>query len=78
MDIFLLLTLLVGVLIIFFLELFLFLFLFHFFWLDFKIFISCVASLGIKVIFPLIISSLSIIEYTIGWSQCLESISLKL
>ena len=63
-----------------FLFLFLSFFLFNFFWLHFKSSFSFpyVASLGIKAIFPLVISSLSIIRYTVGWSQCLESISLKL
>ena len=39
---------------------------------------SWVASLGIRVILHLVINNLSIIGYTVGWSQCLESISLKL
>ena len=39
---------------------------------------SWVASLGIRVILPLAINNFSIIGYTVGWSQCLESISLKL
>ena len=39
---------------------------------------SWVASLGISVILPLVISSFNIIGHTVGWSQRLESISLKL
>ena len=39
---------------------------------------SWVAPLGIRVILPLVINNFNIIGYTVGWSQCLESISLKL
>ena len=63
-----------------FLDFILFFFLLHFSGCIFKFSFSfsCDASLGIRVIFPLVISSLSIIGYTVGWSQCLESISLNL
>ena len=39
---------------------------------------SWVASLHIRVILPLVISSFNIIGYTVGWSQCLDSMLLKL
>ena len=66
-------------------------FLFHIFLFSFPFFFSIsgcgfkisfsfswVASLGIMVMLPLVISSFNIIGYTVGWSQCLDSISLKL
>ena len=31
---------------------------------------SWVASLGIRVILPLVINDFNIIGYTVGWSQC--------
>ena len=39
---------------------------------------SWVASHRIRVILALVINSFNIIGYTVGWSQCLDSISLKL
>ena len=39
---------------------------------------SWVASLGNRVILPLVINNFNIIGYTVRWSQCLERISLKL
>ena len=39
---------------------------------------SWVASHHIKVILPLVVNNFNIIGYTVGWSQCLDSISLKL
>ena len=66
-------------------------FLFHIFLFNFIIFslffgfgfkisfsFSWVASLGIRVMLPLVINNFNIIGYTEGWSQCLDSISLKL
>ena len=63
---------------------FIFLFSFSFFFsfsrCGFKISFSFswVASLGIRVMLPLVIHNFNIIGYTVGWSQCLDSISLKL
>ena len=54
-------------------------FLFNFSGCNYKISFSFswVASLGIRVILPLVINIFNIIGYTVGWSQCLETISLK-
>ena len=64
----------------YFIFLFSFSFLFTFSGCGFEISFSfsLVASLRIMVILPLVISNLNIIGYTVGWSQCLDSISLKL
>ena len=81
MDIFCYSSLVVGVVFIFFL-IFILLFLsFSIFMvviLNFLFSFSWVASLGIMVILPLVINSFNIIGYTVGLSQRLESISLKL
>ena len=73
--------LVVGVLIHFILYFyFVFSSIFNFSFCGFKISFSFswVASLGIRDILPPVINNFNIIGYTEGWSQCLDSISLKL
>ena len=79
MDIFLYSPLVDLVLVIFNFDIFWFSF-FHFLYFQSCnfFFFSLVAFFGICVMFPLVVNSLSIIGYTLGGSQCLESISFKL